>query len=147
MAPSVRDYLKIRTARPSGFSPTSERVLVGADLSGTMQLYDVARTGGALRQLTHLAEPVGGRYLPDCDDVLLSFDHGGDERLQVHRLAAGSGHLAPVVADRGHIARAGGVSRDGRLLAYTSNRRTGADFDVWARDLRTGRERMVFSPG
>lgn len=147
MAPSVRDYLEIRTARPSGFSPTGERVLVGADLSGTVQLYDVARTGGALRQLTHLAEPVGGRYLPDCDDVLLSFDHGGDERLQIHRLATGSGALGPVVADREHIARAGGVSRDGRLLAYTSNRRTGADFDVWVRDLRTGRERMVFSPG
>ncbi|HEV2069738.1 MAG TPA: hypothetical protein VGR26_08095, partial [Acidimicrobiales bacterium] len=147
MAPSIRDYLEIRTARPSGFSPAGDRVLVGADLSGTVQLYDVPRVGGALRRLTDLGEPVGGRYLPDCDDVLVSFDRGGDERLQIHRLAAGSGDLMPVVADPGHIARAGGVSRDGRLLAYASNRRTGADFDVWVRDLRTGREHMVFSPG
>ncbi|MDP8987780.1 MAG: prolyl oligopeptidase family serine peptidase [Actinomycetota bacterium] len=147
MVPSIRDYLEIRTARPSGFSPSGERVLVGADLSGTVQLYEVPRAGGDLRRLTDLPEPVAGRYLPDCDDVLLSFDEGGDERLRIHRLVAGSGELCPVVSDPGHIARAGGVSRDGRLLAYTSNRRTGADFDVWVRDLRTGRERMVFSPG
>jgi dipeptidyl aminopeptidase/acylaminoacyl peptidase len=145
--PSIRDYLEIRTARPSGFSPSGERVLVGADLSGTVQLYDVPRAGGELRRLTDLPEPVSGRYLPDVDDVLVSMDRGGDERLQIHRLAAGDTDLRPVVADPGHIARAGGVSRDGRLLAYTSNRRTGADFDVWVHDLRTGRERMVFSPG
>lgn len=147
MPPSIRDYLEIRTARPSGFSPSGERVLVGADLSGTVQLYDVPRAGGGLRRLTDLAEPVSGRFLPDCDDVLVSMDRGGDERLQIHRLDAATGELHPVVAGAGHIARAGGVSRDGCLLAYASNRRTGADFDVWVRDLRTGRERTVFSPG
>ena len=147
MAPRIRDYLETRTAHPAGFSSDGETVLIGANLTGTMQLYTVPAGGGALHQLTALAEPVTGRFLPTSDDVLVSVDDGGNERLQIHLLAAGGGELRPVVCEPEYIARRGGVSRDGALLAYTSNRRTGADFDVWLHDLATGTDRLLFAPG
>jgi dipeptidyl aminopeptidase/acylaminoacyl peptidase len=144
----LRDYLEIRSAVPLGFSPDGRTVLVGANLGGTMQLHTVDRDGGPLRQVTDHPEPVSGRWLPDRRELLVYADVGGNEHLQIHGLDPdGDGGLRPVVVEPASIARAGGVTRDGRLLAYASNRRTGIDFDIWVHELRTGVDRMVAAPG
>lgn len=135
-----------------------------------------AGSGGAqvsqLRRLTDLPEPVGGGYLPvargGADTLLVAVDTGGNERHQLYLLPVdgdgtdgtemahgtaapspptGTDALTPLVVDPEHIHRPGGLSRDGTLLAYATNRRTGSDFDVWVRDLRTGAEEMVHAPG
>jgi dipeptidyl aminopeptidase/acylaminoacyl peptidase len=45
------------------------------------------------------------------------------------------------------VHRAPHLTRDGRLLAYGSNRRNGTDFDVYVRDLESGEERLLFEGG
>ena len=118
-------------------------LLVGADYSGTLQLYRAA--GRELEQLTDAEEPVDGLLVPR-DGVLVAKDAAGDERHQLYRLGTGR-VLEPLVVEGGVAHWTPHVSRDGRLLAYASNRRNGRDFDVFVRNLESGEERCVFDRG
>ncbi len=118
-----------------------ESVLVGSNVPGTQQLYRLR--DGALEQLTDFEEPVEGLLFPD-GRVLVAMDEGGNERTQLYVL---DGEARPLVVDPEFIHWTPQVSRDGRLLAYASNRRNGRDFDVFVRDLESGEERCVFEDG
>lgn len=161
MTSDIRPYLRIRTATPSGFNRDGTRLLVSSNLPGTAQVHRLDLTSIAdgpvdtrdLVQVTAHSEPVGGGYLPDADRLLLVTDAGGDER---HQLLTGPDdppsplgyhELTPLVVDRDHIHRPGGVTRDGRWLAYATNRRDGVAFDAIARDLRSGDEHVLWARG
>jgi dienelactone hydrolase len=77
---------------------------------------------------------VEGQLLPD-DRLLLEIDEGGNERTQLYLDGE------PLVVDPRYIHGSPHVSRDGSLLAYSTNRRNGADFDVVVRRLESGDER------
>ena len=157
----ITAYLEIRTAAPAGFSPDGSRILVSSDVPGQSQLFrlDLADAAapvdpGDLPQITAFAEPVGGGYLPTEDRLLVAMDAGGNERHQLYLAPdepaeplTAADQLAPLVVDPEHIHRPGGVSRDGRWLAYATNRRNGTDFDVVVRDLHSGEEETVYAPG
>jgi dipeptidyl aminopeptidase/acylaminoacyl peptidase len=145
--PSLQDFLEIRVASPSSFSPDGRHLLVQSNLTGTMQLYRVPIEGGELEQLTDTREPVSGDYLPADGAILLQQDVGGNERLQLSLLDPDTRETTQVVHDPDHIHRYSGATRDGRRIAYSSNRGNGKDFDVYVRDLETGEERCVFAPG
>jgi dipeptidyl aminopeptidase/acylaminoacyl peptidase len=125
--------LELRQAYPLSWSSDGTWLLVASDLSGTRQLYRLA-AGGELEQLTNYAEPVVGQLLPD-DRLLLEIDEGGNERTQLYLEGE------PLVVDPRYIHRSPHVSHDGALLAYSTNRRNGLDFDVVVRQLETGDER------
>ena len=130
------------------------RLLIGCDEPGTTQLYELA--DGSRRRLTDFAEPVTGRYLPGRRAVVLQQDEGGNERHQIFVLDIAdrtsgndiaAGELTAVTDDPEHVHDLAGVSRDGRLIAYTSNRRNGVDFDVYVHDLGSGEVRCVYDGG
>lgn len=147
MGYSIEDFLNIKVATASGFSPDGTKVLVSSNLTGTMQLYTVPRTGGDLSQITDFEEPVSGSYLPTTDEILLSIDEGGNERQQIW-LMDDTGHdLRKLVYDPDYIHRVGGITRDGSAVAYACNRRNGVDFDVFVRSLGTEEERCVWDRG
>ncbi len=167
--PDIRAYLEIRTASPSSWSPDGDKLVVSSDLPGTAQVHRLDLDGAqlpvvaeALEQLTDFEEPVGAGYLPASvgepapggDRLLLATDVGGNERYQLFTAPddpasplGGPDDLDALVVDEEHIHRPGGVSRDGRWLAYATNRRDGVAFDTWIRDLATGDERCVMATG
>jgi dipeptidyl aminopeptidase/acylaminoacyl peptidase len=156
MSRPIADYLEMRAAFAVDVASDGSAALVVSNLSGTMQLYRLplaTRTAGAsapplpLEQLTDLAEPVSGRFLPGSQRVVVSVDRGGNERHQLHLLDGPGAPLRPLVVDPEHIHRLGGVSMDGRRIAYATNRRNGVDFDIVVHDLTTGAERCVFDRG
>jgi dipeptidyl aminopeptidase/acylaminoacyl peptidase len=130
----LRTLLELRQAYPLSWSHDGSWLLVACDLSGTRQLYRLPLETGELEQLTSFAEPVEGQLLPD-DRLLLEIDEGGNERGQLHLDGE------PLVVDPRFIHRTPHVSRDGTLLAYSTNRRNGLDFDVVVRELESGEER------
>jgi dipeptidyl aminopeptidase/acylaminoacyl peptidase len=144
---SIQDFLNIKTSGFSGFSPDGSKVLVASNASGTMQLYRTPRAGGDLVQLTSYDEPVGGAYLPTSDEIVFAKDEGGNERHQIYRMRDDGTSVRAITSDPDHIHRPGGVSRDGRTLAFTSNRRNGVDFDVYVNDLETGEQKCVLDMG
>src|SRR5260221_5919622 len=136
----LRALLEMRQASPLSFSHDGEVLLVGSDVPGTRQLYVVPTRGGDLSPLTHFDEPVSGQLLSD-GRVLLEKDAGGNERTQLYLLDAEAGAAAEaLVVDPRFIHASPHVGREGTLLAYSTNRRNGTDFDIVARDLRTGDE-------
>jgi dipeptidyl aminopeptidase/acylaminoacyl peptidase len=122
---------------PLSFSPDRARLLVASNIPGTHQLYALPSRGGALEQLTDFAEPVSGLFLPD-GRVLVEIDAGGNERTQLYVLNDGA--LEELVVDPRFIHRTPCVGAN--VLAYSTNRRNGVDFDIAARDLRSGEERV-----
>jgi len=126
----------MRQAVPLSFSRDGGRLLVGSNLPGTQQLYVLPARGGELEQLTNEEEPVSGLFLPD-GRILVEVDDGGNERTQLYVL---DGALEPLVADPRFIHRT--PQAGGGFLAYSTNRRNGVDFDIVARDLETGAERV-----
>jgi dipeptidyl aminopeptidase/acylaminoacyl peptidase len=99
----------------------------------------VPAEGGELRQLTDLPEPADGMFLPD-GRVLLLMDEGGNERTQLYVLRE-DGEPEPLVVDPRFNHWTPVASRDGSLLAYTTNRGNGRDFEVVVRELQSGEER------
>src|SRR5215211_5274063 len=143
---ALRDLLEARTATPVGLD--RDGVYVLSDLTGTLQLYRVPVAGGELEQLTDLSEPVRASPIPGRRDLVVSIDAGGNEREQLY-LHSGepSAELRPLVVEPDFLHREPHLSRDGTLLAYSCNRRNGADLDVYVRALDTGGERLVFERG
>jgi dipeptidyl aminopeptidase/acylaminoacyl peptidase len=138
MTDYLRALLEMRQAVPLSFSDDGTRLLVASNVPGTHQLYELPARGGELEQLTDLAEPVSGFYLPD-GRVLVEIDAGGNERTQLY-VRGDDGALEELVVDPRFIHRTPRAARD--LLAYSTNRRNGVDFDVVVRDLRSGEERV-----
>ena len=134
----LRGLLEMRQAVPLSFSEDGARLLVASNVPGTHQLYELPSRGGELEQLTDLAEPVSGFYLPD-GRVLVEIDTGGNERTQLYVLGGG-GALEELVVDLRFIHRTPRAAGD--VLAYSTNRRNGTDFDIVARNLRSGEERV-----
>jgi dipeptidyl aminopeptidase/acylaminoacyl peptidase len=133
----LRSLLEMRQAVPLSFSDDGSRLLVASNIPGTHQLYALPARGGELEQLTDSAEPVSGLFLPD-GRVLVEIDAGGNERTQLYVLD--NGKLDPLVVDPRFIHRTPQVGGD--VLAYSTNRRNGVDFDIVARDLGSGEERV-----
>lgn len=134
------------------------RLLVGYDVSRSMQLHEVG-LDGTWRRLTALDGPAAGRYLPGSRAVVVQHDAGGNERTQLSLLHLDSGDspsdgdstgqnvppLRPLVHDPRWIHRLAGV-RPGRVI-YLTNRRNGVDFDLVDRDVATGEERVLYDSG
>jgi len=136
----------MRQALPLSFSHDGSALLVASNIPGTQQLYVVPSRGGELRQLTDFADPVSGQFLPD-GRILLEMDERGNERTQLYLLDAEPGAAPePLVVDPRFMHATAHVGRKGALLAYATNRRNGRDFDVVARTLPGGEERIV-EPG
>ena len=122
----LRTLLELRQAYPLSLSSDGSWLLVASDLLGDAAALPAAARGGELEQLTSYDEPVDGQLLPD-DRLLLEIDEGGNERTQLYL-----GGRAAVVDPR-YIHRSPHVSHDGALLAYSTNRRNGLDFDIVVR--------------
>jgi dipeptidyl aminopeptidase/acylaminoacyl peptidase len=132
-----------------------ERLLVRSDLPGTFQLYELA--AGELIELTSLSEPVAtAEYVPGTRQAVLAIDARGNERHQLYVLdleeaaastVASSDRLRALTSDPRFGHQSAGVSPDGRLLAYVSNRANGVDFDLWVCDIASGEHRLLYAGG
>jgi|GEM_PF-30569 len=131
----VGRYLDFRAARFAGWHPTRREMLVATRFADTPQLHRVAMPGGARRQITFGAEPVGsGSFRPRTGDCLVfAQDTGGGEFYQLYRLDPADGRVTLLTDGK---ARNSGPrwARSGRTFAYTSTRRTGKDTDIYLLD-------------
>ena len=141
----VKPYLDFRTAAFAGWHPTREEMLIRTRFGEATQLHSVKMPGGDRRQLTFFDDTVsGGSYRPgDPNTILFSKDIGGNEFFQIYRYDVPTGAIT-LLTD-GKSRNTGGTwSRDGKLVAFTSTRRTGRDSDIWTMDpMNPASARMV----
>lgn len=151
--PTVADELLTRLieARSSAVADVAadgSEVLVRSDDTGSMQIYRLPTRGGDRTQLTFLDEPVAAaRYIPGTDDVVVAVDRGGNENYQLWVVDINGGAPRPLVVEENIKHDLGDVSRDGRLIAFTSTARNGVDIDVYVLDRSDGTIRSVLEGG
>ncbi len=142
-------YLNIRSAYGSSFTPRGDRLAFLSNMTGVPQVWQVPVGGGWPEQLTFFDERVSFvEYAPDAERAIFGMDWGGSERTQLYLLTTGGEqtiHLTAEAPDAIHTF--GGWSRDGAQIAFSSNRRSAADFDVYVRGVGAdgeGDARRVF---
>jgi dipeptidyl aminopeptidase/acylaminoacyl peptidase len=141
LAARSRPYMEFRTASFAGWNAADRSMLINTRFGNTGQLHSVAAPLAMRRQISFEVEPVGGRWSPAGDTLVVTKDQGGDEFYQLHTLANGRLSLVTDGKSRNNF---GSWSKDGRLVGYSSTRRNGTDTDLSVVDPRNRRtDRLV----
>ncbi|MCB9476287.1 MAG: S9 family peptidase [Deltaproteobacteria bacterium] len=142
--PDIRQYLQIKSATGGTWSPDGRYVAYLYDESGTDQVWQVDTKTGATRALTHGDERVSFvQYSPTRSQMIFGMDAGGNERTQLYLMSQFGTGVERLTNDDDAIHIFGGFSHDGAKIAYSKNTRDARFFDVYVRDLDTGKERLV----
>jgi dipeptidyl aminopeptidase/acylaminoacyl peptidase len=140
--------IEARSSVVADVAADGSELLVRCDDTGSMQVYRVGARGDDRVQLTFLTEPVSAaRYVPGTDDVVVAVDRGGNENYQLWLVDVQGGDPRPLVVEENVKHDLGDVSRDGRLIAFTSTKRNGIDIDVYVLDRSDGAIRCVLAGG
>ncbi len=141
---SFARFLNIRAAGNVSFHPTGERVAFITDMSGVPQAWAISTEGGWPEQLTFESERVNfARYGAD-GRLIFGMDTGGNELQQLYLLSADGAQVRDLTNRPDAMNYWGSWSRDGRHLAFASNRRDPRYFDAYLCDLDTGETRLVY---
>ena len=134
LAAETRPYMEFRTAGFAGWNAADRSMLISTRFGNTAQIHRVAMPMGAREQLSFEVEPVGGRWSPAGDVLVVSKDRGGDEFFQLYTLA--DGRLTLLTDGARSRNSFGAWGQDGRLIGYSSTRRNGRDSDLYVMDPR-----------
>lgn len=131
----VKDLNRYQNVRQAGFSAwtaDSSGIYISTRFGDVAQLHRVDQPGGARKQLTFFAEPVGGATRqPGSNTLAFTMDTGGSEFSQIFLMDPTDSADARMVSD-GESQNGSMVwSRDGQHLAFRSTRRNGSSNDVW----------------
>ncbi len=135
LAPEVSRYTEFRAAGLSSWHPVKREMLISTRFADTPQLHLVKFPGGDRKQLTFFADRIaGGAFQPtEGNYILFGKDTGGGEFFQLYRYDLATGD-ATLLTDGKSRNQGGAWSTSGKLIAYTSTRRTGADNDIYVMD-------------
>jgi dipeptidyl aminopeptidase/acylaminoacyl peptidase len=130
-ADTLDDYLSAREAKPLGWSPNGQLLIV-TRFGDVDQLHVVEHAGGERRQLTFLREPViEGAFSPDPNRgaYLYLKDVGGNENTQLYYQRLGE-PAARLLTD-GKSSNGGALwSNTGHEIAFFSTARDGVSRDI-----------------
>jgi dipeptidyl aminopeptidase/acylaminoacyl peptidase len=135
-------YLESRRTRLAGALPRQRSFLAVTRLGRSPQVYSVDVPLGPLRRLTDEPEPIEqvSYFGADSPSLLLRTDTGGNERYQLVRLGLQDSQRA-LLSDGVSRHGAFSIAPGGDTVAFTGNRRSEADMDIYLSDGRT-RESM-----
>ncbi|MFB6198321.1 MAG: S9 family peptidase, partial [Halobacteriaceae archaeon] len=134
MPHDIERYLNIRSARSPSFSPNG-RLSFLLNTTGVPQVWTLDGPREWPEQRTFHEERVSfASWSPTREEMIYGMDEGGNERMQLYRLAGDGSESVPLtdIPDAKH--RFGGWSHDGNRFAFTSNRRDESVFDVYVQD-------------
>ncbi|HEY9857736.1 MAG TPA: S9 family peptidase, partial [Stenomitos sp.] len=142
----IQQYLQIRNASAGVFTPNGQDIVFSTNITGVPQLWRVPRTGGWPEQLTFYSDSVKGAVRsPKGDWLLFSKDTGGDERTQLYLLSPDGTRTVTLTRNPKAIHTFGDWSADGKRIAYASNERNAAYFDLYVMDLATKKAKRVLT--
>lgn len=155
--PPMQQLLNLHRASAPSLSRDGRQLVFLSDAPGVLQPFSVAVGTAPVpeaqwRRLATIDDRVHfARYAPGSRAILFGRDFGGDENVQLYRLDPARPTEAPaeLTTNRAVKNMFGAFSEDGRTIAYASNERNGADFDIYVRpvDARTPARRLYDAQG
>ena len=144
----VERYLNVRSAGGASFGP-SGGLAFRMDTTGVSQIWRLDEPAAWPEQLTFYEDRVTvSAFSPEREELAFGMDEGGNERQQLFRLAADGSEVHPLTDTPAAKHRWGGWSHDGERIAFTSNRRDEAVFDVYVQGrTETGDEARLVREG
>lgn len=137
LADRLLQYQNTRGAGVQGWLPDGSGILISTRFADTSQIHVIRQPLGMRTQITFFDEPVGGVAVrPDRMEFLFTKDRGGDEFTQIHHFDLATGRSRQLTTGR-FIHRAAVWDEAGQRYAFLSNRRTGADWDIYLADAAT----------
>ena len=139
-------YLNVRSAYAPSFDSSGKRVAFLMDVTGVPQVWLIDAKGGWPRQLTYFSERVSlVKWRPVGNQLLFAMDEGGSERHQLYLIDLDAGGEVRALTDSPGVMHIfGGWSPDGASVAFASNERHPAHFDVYVMEAPGGTARMVY---
>jgi dipeptidyl aminopeptidase/acylaminoacyl peptidase len=130
-------YTESRSASLMDWTPGRRSLLISTRFGATAQVHHVLHPMGARTQLTFFPDRVAAAIYPphDASWVLLMKDVGGGEFYQFYRFEPATGAIT-LITDGKSRNLSPVFSPDGKMLAFTSTRRSGNDVDLWVEDPR-----------
>ncbi|RZH66474.1 S9 family peptidase [Natrinema altunense] len=137
---SLEQYLQIRSAYGPTINPSGDQLAFLMDVTGVPQLWTLNGPDKWPKQRTFFSERVAiASWSPAGDEICFGMDKGGNECVQFYLLDLSTGKIDQVTDAPESKHFWGGWNKDGSAFVFTSNRRNGADFDIYIRN-RTDRE-------
>lgn len=135
---TIQQYLSIKSAGSPDFSPDGKRIVYLTNATGTSQVWAVDAAGGKPEQLTYFDDNVSFvRWLPDNSGIIFGMARGGNENTQFYWMTPGGDAIEKLTDEPTVRHNFAGVSKDGKRIYYTSNKRNRNFFDAYSMDLKS----------
>ncbi|HEY2867217.1 MAG TPA: DPP IV N-terminal domain-containing protein, partial [Pyrinomonadaceae bacterium] len=142
---TIQQYLNIKSANSPTFSPDGRHLAYLTNVSGTAQVWAVDLPNGKPRQLTSYDDNVGFvRWLSDGNGIIFGKAKGGDENTQFFWMKPDGSGVRELTSEPKVRHNFAGVSDDGNTIYYASNKREPIYFDVYAMDVASGKEELLY---
>ena len=140
----VAPYVMANGAQRAQIAPDGSFVALSSSQTGEAQLYLMKPDGSDLSQITIGAGISFFDILPS-GDIIYGADNDGDERENyfLYNKSSKASKLILPATEKGFRSY-GGVSGDGKTIAFASTERNGLDFDIYLMDLAGGAPQQVF---
>lgn len=142
---AIDAYLQIRQAYGARWLADGDNIVYRTNITGTSQLWKIPAAGGYPVQLTFFDDSINYAVPSPTDPELILFSKafGGNERNQLFFMDPQGARIEKITGPDTAIFNYGGWSRDGKKIAYSSNERNDAVFDVYMMDIATRESRLV----
>jgi dipeptidyl aminopeptidase/acylaminoacyl peptidase len=146
----LRQYGNTRSASLEGWHPSGEGILISTRFGETTQLHWVKEPGGARSQITFFDEPVRGATVSpnaEINGFIFSKDIGGTEMFQLYFYDISSGTYRMLTDGESRNQNAVWAN-DGKRFVYSSPKRNGRDWDIYAGDIaKPGESKAILQEG
>lgn len=144
MNEKLKRYLEMRTERCPVWLDSGETIaFIRHDASGT-HIWQKKLSDGACRQRSFGNERIWKiKSLPGTGDILYATDVGGNECEQIYLLRKDKDEPINLTNEPEARHFLGGLTGDGKTLAYACNARAKQTFDIWKKDVESGAATLV----
>ena len=142
---TIQQYLNIKSAGSPSFSPDGKHLIYLTNTTGTSQIWLTSISGGTPTQLTNYDDNISfARWVPNGSGIVFGKARGGDENSQFFWMKPDGTGVRELTNDPKVRHNFGLISDDGDAIAYASNKRNRTFFDIYAMDIATGKEILLF---
>lgn len=140
----IKPYLYVKTANTPIYNPDGTRITFISNSTGVPQVWEYIKGTGWPSQVSFTDERIMFvTYIKGKSQRIIGMDIGVNERQQLF-LLQDEGNLIPLTDAPDFIHHYGGSSPDGKEIAWSSNRRNPAFFDLYVQDIESLEISQVF---